>query len=55
MVFQKFHMSKRIMIHYLITNYTSFILVPVRILVLGDLAFFATIVGGNNMSGHWCH
>ena len=37
------------------SNYTSFISVPTRILVSGDLAFFATIVGENNISGHWCH
>ena len=36
-------------------NYISHITIPTRILISGDLAFFATIVGKNNMSGHWCH
>ena len=39
----------------LLTNYISCISIPTRILISGDLAFFATIVGKNNMSGHWCH
>ena len=38
-----------------LTNYRSYVIVPIRILISGDLAFFATIVGKNNMSGHWCH
>ena len=52
MVIQKFHMRKK---NDSLSNYISFISVPTRILVLGDLAFFATIVGENNMSGYWCH
>ena len=38
-----------------LSNYRSFISVPTRILVSGDLVRFATIVEKNNMSGHWCY
>ena len=38
-----------------LNNYISYISIPTRILISGDLVFFATIVGKNNMSGHWCH
>ena len=35
-----------------LSNYRSFISVPTRISVSGDLVIFATIVEKNNMSGH---
>ena len=38
-----------------LTNYISCISIPTRKLISGGLAFFATIVGKNNMPEHWCH
>ena len=38
-----------------LSNYISFISVPIIILVSSNFLFFASIVGENNMFGHWCH
>ena len=38
-----------------LSNYISFISVPTRIIVSGDLAFITTIVGENNISEDCCH
>ena len=38
-----------------LSNYVSHVSIPLRILISGDLAFFATVVGKKNMSGKWCH
>ena len=38
-----------------LSHYISFISLPIIILLSGNFLFFATIVGKNNMFGHWCH
>ena len=35
--------------------YKKIIQIKTRLLISGDLAFFATVVGKVNMSGCWCH
>ena len=35
--------------------YKKVIQIKTRLLISGDLAYFATIVGKVNMSGCWCH
>ena len=35
--------------------YKKIIQIKTRLLISGDLAYFATIVGKVNMSGCWCH
>ena len=38
-----------------LSSYISYAFVPLRILISGDLAFFATVVEKKKMSGKWCH
>ena len=37
------------------SSYNKIIQIKTRLLISGDLAFFATVVGKVNMSGCWCH
>ena len=36
-------------------RYKKIIQIKTRLLISGDLSFFATVVGKVNMSGCWCH
>ena len=37
------------------SSFNNIIQIPTRILISGDLAFFATVVGKVNISDCWCH
>ena len=37
------------------SSYVKVIQISTRLLISGDLAFFATVVGKVNRSGCWCH
>ena len=37
------------------SEYKKIIQIKTRLLISGDLAFFATIIGKVKMSGCWCH
>ena len=37
------------------SRFNKIIQIQIRVLISGDLAFFATVVGKVNMSGYWYH